>query len=307
MEGFITEVKTIRHDEGSSLTAQDDKSSDAASVATESTPVADPSPDYSSPTYILSILRSSPGQDQLANALHALDPYKARAATDRFDIRIPGPISAQLLNALVSITIPDHWETIKSGSKASATGDIKIKGALLRCLSSVPGISCLVTQLRSLITQSRASTQQAEVSGSGIRIKNILEFLSDLLRPVDLVWRLYSDISTAYGNVTQKQLARKELASQLAAGRVLSVSAEGISLAGGSEFPEKTSWIGAGSQYASWLGGNICHMASKLDATDEEQWRALALLTGRALSLGYTGISDSALDTFLLIFTQIIW
>jgi telomere length regulation protein len=92
-----------------------------------------------------------------------------------------------------------------------------------------------------------------------------------------------------YKNDMQKQVAWKELLSLIAASRVLSTAAEALSLASESEF-RRLSWLGNGSQYASWLGANICHMTSKLAATgQEEQWRALASLIGRALSLGYTG------------------
>ncbi|KAL4955437.1 telomere length regulation protein-domain-containing protein [Aspergillus filifer] len=286
MDGLITEIKTVRHSQEPALTVCEEKTNDVSSGIREPTPTAGSPPDPSSPAQLLSILKSNPGQDEVSGVLTCLDPFRKNKPADSFDIRVPGPVSAQLLNALVSITVQDHWDAING--KSSSSGTNKIRSALLRCLSSVPGISCLVTQLRSLISQSRASSQKADASGSGIRIRNVLEVISSLLEPADLVWRLYADIDTVYGNATQKQVALKELTSQLAAGRVLSVSGEAISLAGGSDIPKKTSWIGTGSQYASWLGANICHAASKLNVGDEEQWKAIASLTGRALSLGYT-------------------
>ncbi|KAL4946398.1 hypothetical protein BDV06DRAFT_182488 [Aspergillus oleicola] len=288
MDELITVVKTVRHDQRPALTAREEKSRDLSPEIRESTPTAGSSPDPSSPAHLLSVLKSNPGQDEVGRVLSSLDPFRKYKAAATFDIRVPTPVSAQLLNALVSITIPDHWEAINGKSSGSASGSTKLRSSLLRCLSSVPGISCLVTQLRSLISQPRASTQQADASGSKIRIRNILEVLSALLEPTDLIWRLYADIDTVYSNATQKQVAWKELTSQLAAGRVLSVSAEAIPLAGGSDIPKETSWIGTGSQYASWLGANICHAASKLNVGDEEQCKAIAALTGRALSLGYT-------------------
>ncbi|KAL4800755.1 telomere length regulation protein-domain-containing protein [Aspergillus venezuelensis] len=286
MDGLITEINTVRHNQESALTAREEKISYVSSGIKESTPTAGSPPDPSSPAQLLSILKSNPGQDEVGRVLSVLDPLRKDKPADSFDIRVPSPISAQLLNALVSITVQDHWEAINK--KTSGSGANKLRSVLLRCLSSVPGISCLVTQLRSLISQSRAASQQADASGSRIRIKNVLEVISNLLEPADFVWRLYADIDTVYNNATQKQVAWKELASQLAAGRVLSVSAEAISLGGGSDISNKTSWVGTGSQYASWLGANICHAASKLNGGDEEQWKAIASLTGRTLSLGYT-------------------
>lgn len=289
MDGLITEIKTIRRDQGPVLTARQQKFNDAGSETKEPTATAESSPDISSPTHILSTLKSNPSQNELSQAISALDPFRKGISTTTFDIRVPSPVSAQLINALVGITIPDHWESIGAGSKSSLSSNSKLQASLLRCLSSVPGISCLVTQLRSLIFQLRASSQQADASGSGIRIRNILEVISALLEPTDFLWRLYTDIGVVYSNGTQSQVSWKELTSQIAGGRVLSVSAEAIPLAGASDIPAKTSWIGTGSQYASWLGTNIYHMASKLNVGDEEKWKALASLTGRALSLGYPG------------------
>ncbi|KAL4926004.1 telomere length regulation TEL2 family protein [Aspergillus undulatus] len=288
MDGLITEIKTIWHNKEPALTAREERPTDDGSNIKEHTPTAESGPDASSPAHILSILKSNPQQDELVTALSALDPFGKGNTLADFDIRIPGPVSAQLLNALVNITIPDRWESVNSKSRGSTTGQGKLRSALLRCLSSVPGISCLVTQLRSLISQSRASSQQTDASGNGLRIRNILEVTAALLEPTDLVWRLYADIDTVYINATQKQIAWKELTAQLASGRVLSVSAEAISLAGGSDVPKEISWLGTGSHFASWLGANICHTASKLSVGDEAQWKAIAALAGRALSLGYT-------------------
>lgn len=297
MDGLITEIKTIRHDQDPGLTPREQKFNDAGSETKEPTPTGESSPDISSPTHILSTLKSSPSQNELSQAIFALDPFRKSVSAATFDIRVPSPVSAQLINTLVCTTIPDHWESIGAGSKNSLTSNKKLQAALLRCLSSVPGISCLVTQLRSLISQSRASSQQADASGSGIRIRNILEVISALLEPTDFLWRLYTDIGVAYSNGIQRQVSWKELTSQIAGGRVLSVSAEAVPLAGGSDIPAKTSWVGTGSQYASWLGTNIYHMASKLNVGDEEQWKALASLTGRALSLGYPGTYISPLSS----------
>ncbi|KAL4977598.1 telomere length regulation protein-domain-containing protein [Aspergillus desertorum] len=287
MDSLITEIKTIRHDQVPASTVREEKFNAVGSETQEATPTAGSSSDSWSPTQILSTLKSKPHHVELSRTIFALDPLKKGTPTRTIDVRVPSSVSAQLLNALVTITIPDHWASINV-SKGSATGDVKLRGALLRCLSSIPGISCLVAQLRSLIAKSRASSSQADASGNGHQIRNILEVISALLEPTDLVYRLHGDINAVYGNATQKQVAWKELVSQLAAGRVLSISAEAISLAGGSDLPNKVSWVGTGPQYVSWLGSNIAYMASKLSVGDTEQWKAVASLTGRALSLGYT-------------------
>ncbi|KAL3459423.1 telomere length regulation protein-domain-containing protein [Aspergillus heterothallicus] len=289
MEGLITEIKTINRSETNLLTARQEKSQNAGPATTDHTPKKASSPELASAGDILSILKSSPTQNELSQALATLDPFRKGTISLDFDIRVPSPKTAQVLNALVSITVPDHWESLNTGPKGPATGFTRLRAALLRCLSSVSGISCLITHLRSLITQSRASSQHADASGSKHRIKNILEATSALLEPKDFILRLRTDIDTVYNNDTQKQVAWKELLSLVAASRVLSIAAEALSVLKEPDSVGKLSWIGNGSQYTSWLGINICYMASKLTATgQEEQWKALASLTGRALSLGYT-------------------
>ncbi|KAL3489485.1 telomere length regulation protein-domain-containing protein [Aspergillus germanicus] len=289
MDGLITEIKTITRSGDDILRARKDKPSNPGPETRDHAPSNVSSTGPASSADILSILRSNPGQDELSRAISILDPFwKGEVAVD-FDIRVPSPKTAQILNALVTITVPDHWDPLNTASKGPSTEYTKLRAAILRCLSSVSGISCLVTQLRSLIAQRRASSQQADASGSGIRIRNILEVTSALLEPQDFVLRLRADIDTVYKNDMQKQVAWKELLSLIAVGRVLSTAAEALSLASESDASGKLSWLGNGSQYASWLGANICHMASKLAATSQgEQWKALAALTGRALSLGYT-------------------
>ncbi|KAI9375486.1 telomere length regulation protein-domain-containing protein [Aspergillus egyptiacus] len=284
MDGLITEIKTISHDQAVDLTPRDDNIKDVGSETNKRTPTIGSGADPASPNDILSTLKSKPGQDELWRAISVLDPFSKDVMAVDFDIRVPTPRTAQILNALVSITIPDHWGSL-SGSTA---GNPKLRASLLRCLSSVPGISFLVTQLRSLITQSRASSQVVDASGSGARIRNVLDVLSTLLEPKDLVLRLYNDMDAVYNNSTRKQVAWKELISLLAASRVLPVAAEALSLVADIDIPNKISWVGSGSPYASWLGANISHMASKLGVNHQEHWKAVASLTGRALSLGYT-------------------
>ncbi|KAL4762546.1 telomere length regulation TEL2 family protein [Aspergillus foveolatus] len=317
MDKLFTEIETIHHGQAPALTVREEKSKDFVSETKEATPTAESSSDSGSPAQILSLLKSNPRREEISAAIFALDPFNKRSSAISIDIRVPSPVSAQLLNALVTMTIPDHWDSINAINR-TGTGDTKLRGALLRCLSSVSGINCLVTQLRSLIAQSRASSRQADASGSGHRIRHILEVVSALLEPIDLVWRLYSDTEMVYGNATQKQVAWKELVSQLATGRLLSISAEAISLAGASDLPNKISWVGTGPQYASWLGSNISHMASKLSVGNEEHWKAVSSLTGRALSLGYTGplvreiyynllVEQTHLEKYTALFDHLRW
>jgi telomere length regulation protein len=159
----------------------------------------------------------------------------------------------------------------------------------------VAGLGSLITQLRSQIASARANVQQAEGSNTSLAIRDLLSVLASLLEPKDLLFRLHSDISVLHGNKTKEQVAWRELASLVGAGKILSTAAEALTLSNESEFPSSISWTGEGSRYTSWLGNNVAYMASKLQVDDESGWGSLAFLTGRGLSLGYAGKHDKIL------------
>ncbi|CAG8178648.1 unnamed protein product [Penicillium nalgiovense] len=280
MEGLLTAVKTVKRD------------SDALVTPAVESQRADPpvrndfDPEHLSSRHIIDRLKSSPDREQLSAILAALDPFSKSKTPKDFDLRIASPITAQILRLLVSSTIPDHWGSLDA--KDSKGKDAKARAALLRCLSSVAGLGSLVAQLRSLINAAHVSAQQAQGSSSQLGIRDILAVLAALLEPKDFLFRISSDISVIYDNKTRQQVTWRELVSLVAAGKILSTAAEALTVVDESKSVSSVSWVGNGSQYASWLGRNISHMAARLAPNNESDWASVALLTGRALSLGYT-------------------
>ncbi|KAJ5129786.1 uncharacterized protein N7515_005825 [Penicillium bovifimosum] len=277
MEGLLTAVKTIKRDSDALIASE----SRAAPPAKQNLDLED-----LSSRHIIDLLKSNPDREQLSAILSALDPYSKPQATRDFNLRIPGPITAQILQLLVSTTIPDHWTSLDA--KDSKGKDAKSRAALLRCLSSVAGLGSLVAQLRSLISAARASAQQTQASSSQLGIRDLLAVLAALLEPTDFLFRLFSDISVIYDNKTRQQVTWRELVSLGAASKILSTAAEALTVVDESRSITSFSWVGNGSQYASWLGRNVSHMAAKLNMDNGSDWVSVALLTGRALSLGYT-------------------
>lgn len=290
MDGLLTAVKTVTRDSRSPPESTADFSRHDLQPR-ETGLTADAAKDQTSSTHILGVLKSKPERDELSQVLKILDPSNREIAPDQFDIRVPSPTSAQILQVLVSITIPDVWSLLNAKSKDAKSRDTKLRAALLRCLSSVAGVSSLIAQLRSLIAASHSSSEHAQGSGSELRIRDILEVLAALLEPRDFLLRLYTDISTLYHNETQKQITWRELISLVAASRVLSTAAESLAFIKESTGLSKFSWVGEGPKYASWIGDNICYMSSKVDPNEHGAWKSVASFTGRALSLGYTGNS----------------
>jgi telomere length regulation protein len=288
MDGLLTAVKTVSRDSAaSSLSAAESKP--PALARRDIGPDEEPARDPTSSGYILDVLKSKPDRDALSQVLGVLDPSNKKAEPSQFDIRVPSPTSAQILQVLVSVTVPDVWDSLNTKSKEWRSAALKLRAALLRCLCSVAGVSSLVAQLRFLITACRSSSEQAKGDGSEIRIRDILDVLSALLEPKDFLLRIYTDISTICPNETQKQITWREFTSLIAASRVLSTVAESLMLVSGSSALSNVSWVGEGPRYVSWIGDNICQVVSKIDQQDEFAWKAISSFMGRALSLGYTG------------------
>lgn len=245
------------------------------------------------PENALETLKSQPRTSEVVVVLNYLDPTVP--AEEHFSIIAPGSTAAQILHVLVSITIPDHWKNLtaedelEASSKGKGIGTKhKTRAALLRCLSSVPGIGIILAQLRKLLAGLSSPVEDGKSPGSHAVIKDLLTVMSSLLKPQYLLLHIHSGISKYAVNNVQKQVIWKELTSYLAAGKVLSTAAEAFKsideLAS-----SKLSWISEGSAYASWLGGQITTMAMNLERGDTDAWSCLSSFTGRSLSLGYIG------------------
>ncbi|KAF7713909.1 Uncharacterized protein PECH_000905 [Penicillium ucsense] len=280
MEDLLTTIKSIKtHSEPPLVEVQADQARNDGF----SKPAADLSQEISS-EQVIQLLKSHPSSEELAIALAALDPYNTSRGVSQVDVRIPGPTTAHILQILTSTTVPDHWQLLNAKSKS---GYVKYRAALLRCFSSIAGLGSLVAELRALVISSRSKDQTDKKTSTSTRVLDILSVLSALLEPRDFVRRIFADISAVYGNHTRQQAAWREFVSLVSAGRILSTAAEALAVAGQPNSTSELAWIGEGSRYSSWLGLNIASLAASLDASDTESWTSLALLTSRALSLGY--------------------
>ncbi|KAJ5994476.1 hypothetical protein N7451_010200 [Penicillium sp. IBT 35674x] len=292
MDGLLTVVKTVKQDSDHSLATVDSR---RRSDALTKPSVIGPDEDLT-PNQIIDVLRSQPSSEQISAVLAALDPFN-KFKTLNVDIRVPGPVSAQILQILVSTTIPDHWASVVGNDKK--VRKTKIRAALLRCLSSVAGIGSLVARLRSLIASARASAQQTQGSSSHSAIQDVLSVLAALLEPKVLLFRLYGDNLSLYDNHTRQKVSWNEIVSLVASGKIVSTAAEALAMANQIQLSSIT-WVGDGRRYASWLGANISHFISKLDINDEGGRSFVASFTERALSLGYSSSLIPEIYTSLL-------
>ncbi|KAJ5093516.1 hypothetical protein N7456_009377 [Penicillium angulare] len=279
MDGLLTAIKTVKQDSGHSLTAVESN----GPRHTFTPPTLELDQDLTA-DQVIDVLKSQPSREEIYTVLALLDPYN-KSRTLSLDIRLPGPVSAQILQLLVSSVIPNHWASLVGDGKT--TSSAKARAALLRCLSSVAGIGSLVARLRSLIASVQASSQQTQGSNNQSAISDLLSVFANLLEPTDFLYRTYGDILALNDKSARQRVAWNEVVSLIASGKIVSTAAEALAVA--SDIPSSpTYWLADGRQYAKWLGTNISHMISKLDVNEQSGWPHIASLTERALSLGYS-------------------
>jgi len=271
----LTAVKTARKEDHNTTPAVKPLIEPLESPSTKQTDV------QISPSYILEILKADPGEDQLYKVLRWLDPTIKNEEQRAFDIRHASPVAAPILQALASKTVPDHWRHLeKSSSKA--------RGALLRCMCSIPGLRALVTSLQISINTLRTSPQKEKDSGRKLVIQDTISFLAVLLKPTDFVRRIYQDNAIIYDTSSKRRMSWSEFCSLLAGGKVLSTAAEAVSFSENISETSSASWVAEGAGFSKWLGVNMGHMVLQRSKEDDEFWKATSLMIGRALSLGHT-------------------
>ncbi|EGE09532.1 hypothetical protein TEQG_08466 [Trichophyton equinum CBS 127.97] len=228
----------------------------------------------SSPEDVLRILKSKTPTSTLLEALKFLDP--ASLENGDFNILIPSSLGAQILHALITTTICDHWASLgmEHGPESSyqLPSSQTPQAILLRCVKSPSGIGTLLAYLRSLLPSQTPPQGKTSSSEKGLLIQDALSLLSRLLSPSDLIFHLLTDIRRFIDNEVRKQLLWQETISLLASGKVLSISAESLGYA---ELSVETSahlWISNGKLYAAWLGKNISSMASQFSIDDDQAW-----------------------------------
>lgn len=284
MDDFLTAIKTraiVAHDETADIVPKPRKTTENKNAVQNIT----------TPDEALEALRSKPDKSHLRRALQSLE----RENVD-FNLKLPGPKAALLINVLVNTIIPDYWAPLDEESNTLETGErserVWRQQSLVTCLRSVAGLGAIIAQLRSLVTAARDGVDKTASLGLPQRLKSLLDVLMEILAPTNFVTQIWTDINTPALKPVQRTLLWKELVSNLASGKIPSMSAEASDiLRAKSDRIEDDVWIASSKRYSAWLGHNIVHLASMTAVEDEGCWSSLAQLLAKSYSLGYTGRS----------------
>lgn len=237
-----------------------------------------------SPAEALNVLKSKPNFGQLIEVFRYLDTAGIEGT---FKVKSPGPQATQILQALVTTTIPDYWPILTSTDLNSNTGDdeAKLRGnlkkTLLSTLRSVAGIGALLTHIE--FTNSLQNNPF-------VLLPILLHALRDVLGDGGLLQKIWpGDTAMPFA---QRKAIWTEITTLLAGSKVLSV-ARGAYISvntRGRDDPKQFEWISDNEKYPRQLGVYMAAMAIKLQPSDFESFSLLAQFFGRALSLGYPGI-----------------
>lgn len=227
------------------------------------------------------ILRSQPDSEDLLAVLQYLQ-YGIQGKHG-FNIHVPGPKGAQIINVLVTTTLPDWWVRLQQGKLSRQ--DSQLKAALLSTLSSIGGIGALLMQIRQMSATN--ANQQSSL------LVDLLSVLSSVLTGSRVVLNFLSDATTLLPTEGQRRAFWQELTALLAGSKVLTTTSAAFAthnfLNGATEIHK---WLGNGLEYSKWLAKNISTAAISLTAgpiSNHGQINMLSQILKRALSLGYRG------------------
>lgn len=237
-----------------------------------------------SPEDVLQTLQEQPSVDALEHVLE----YLVQPGVGSFDIRVPGPLSAKIINTLVNTTIPDYWLVLNS----SSTGSVVVS-LLKECLCNVSGIGAVVARLKLLVAEISQTSRPTESKNVLQHIQDLLDVLTQMLNGERVAENLWKNISNSITASSRRTILWREFLSLTASGRVLSTAAQAEDILKAGRHLASETWLAKGPDYAKWLGRNVVCMACTASTKEGEKLTATAHLCGKALTLGYTGGSLS--------------
>lgn len=223
------------------------------------------------------ILKSQPDYEDLFAVLQYLE-CGIQGKHD-FNIHVTGPKAAQIINALVTVTIPDHWPVLRIHKLPKRHE--QVKRLIVLNLRSVAGIGALLMQIRKL--------------GGGRKDDNsILEDTTSVLQLVlhgkTFLTSMLKDTRALYQKETQRRLCWQEVVSMVGGSKILSFVSQAVTVAGLSY--GRLKWLSEGDDYCKWLAKNISDTIVQLGPQDTEGWAMTTQVVKRALNLGYRGKSS---------------
>ncbi|KIX98731.1 uncharacterized protein Z520_05192 [Fonsecaea multimorphosa CBS 102226] len=247
----------------------------------------------------LEILKNQPNSEDLAAVLQYLQ-YGIEGRHD-FNIHVPAPKASQIINILVTVTIPDQWLHLRQPTLSRA--DMQLRTALLSSLTSVAGLGALLMQIR------RLSSMNAGQDSS--LLEDTVFVLSTILAGNTIISKFLSHAVKTIPADTQRRVFWQEATALLAGSKILTTMSQvfatfrDVKGAG-----ENGKWLGDGNEYSRWLARNISSAAASFNTmphSNSQQMSLLCQVLKRGLNLGYRDTLVSELYNSLLLGKRALW
>lgn len=231
----------------------------------------------------LEVLRHEPDYDSLTGALRFLSRH---GRTDGFDfpsIKLPSPLSAQLVQVLVSDIVPNYWALLIEDVDGGKTSGLKL---LLYCLSSVTAVNAVLVRLRALIQEAKSEgsekTKRPDIS---LNLGILLDLISRLLQGDGWLLESFQVATSGQDGPARVRPRVQEILSTFGSGRIVSLAAEAAELAKGKK--NDSFWLTHPLQYSLWLARNIVTWQLSDHSSKDTNFGPALLL--KALRLGHSG------------------
>ncbi|KAL2200082.1 telomere length regulation protein-domain-containing protein [Corynascus similis CBS 632.67] len=234
------------------------------------------------PGEALDILRQEPDYESLISVLKFLSRYE----TDGLPfIKLPGPLSAQLVQVLVAEIVPNYWALLVEGADQGENSGLKL---LLYCLSSSTGMNAVIVTLSSLMQDVRVEaateTKRPDLS---LNLGIFLDLLCRVLQGDSWLLEAYRMATSGDGSLARLKPKVQAIIGQFGSGRVVSIAAEAEDLLKKSPSSKSVNsiWLASLLQYSQWLGRNIVNVVLSDSAPDTAKFASDLL--SKALRLGH--------------------
>ena len=237
-----------------------------------------------SPEEALQVLRHEPDYDQLVATLRFLSQEEPGSA---FSIKEPSPITAQLVQALVSEIVPNYWALLNEDSCETNSSAL---GLLLACLRSLTGVNAIIVRLRALLQEAKSGDgKNPKRPDIVINLAVLLHLACRLLKGDEIIRGTWIAATRTLNGTIKTRMISQEVISTFGSGRIISLTAEATEHAKGHKAEVDTSniWLAKGPEYTKWLSENIVKW--QLSSPTPDETRLCSELFLKALRLGHSG------------------
>jgi telomere length regulation protein len=248
-----------------------------------------PKPQHKAPATpedALELFKHEPDYDSLNSALAFLSRHQTDGSSFP-SIKLPSPLSAQLIHVLVSEIVPNYWALLVEDVHQPKNSALRL---LLYCLSSITGVNAILVRLRALIQEAKSeATAKAKRPDISLNLGILLDLLCRVLQGDGWLLEAWRVATSGQDGPARTRPRLQEMVATFGGGRVISLAAEAEEIARAADLSKKVGniWPADSLQYTEWLGRNIVKLVLSDLGPDEIKFGSD--LFAKALRLGHSG------------------